>query len=303
MAEEASYPHSQAPVAKNSKSWKKISTTGMPTLKIEQNSQNFSNDQANNMDNFNLKAATLIPNPTQFLIPQPQQQSHNPISSSLSSSPSPFDFSFRSLSLGGSNFLKSSLDSDMNGNTVLHLAAMEGQLDQVKSLIIEFPYELNRQNNAGETALFLSCARGHQQIVDFLLQKGANPNISNLEGACPCHIAAAMGYSQILQLLVGRGAFVNVLDDEGDSPLHYAVRESQLEAVVYLVRFCKIDLTLKNEDQESALQLAMCLNEVEITKFLSEAMILHARNLASQKPSTSASLQCMNAHKEMEMTF
>jgi len=128
---------------------------------------------------------------------------------------------------------------------------------------------VNMQNFTGETALYLAASRGFSRICSFLLENGADISISTLEGCNAVHIAAANGHIEVLQTLARNGAFMNAQDEEGDAPIHYAIREGQEMAVEFLVKECKVDVDLRNEDLESPVELASCLGESRMVQFLS----------------------------------
>lgn len=149
-------------------------------------------------------------------------------------------------------------EEDENGNTPLIFAASQGREDLASALIDQGAY-VNHQNNNGETALYWAASEGNVAIAEYLVENGANLNICTLDGTSPAHIAAANGHVAMLALLFKNGGFMNVQDNERDSVLHYAVREGQMKVVEFLVKECKVDINLQNEDQESALDLALCL--------------------------------------------
>lgn len=149
-------------------------------------------------------------------------------------------------------------EEDENGNTPLIFAASQGREDLASALIDQGAY-VNHQNNNGETALYWTASEGNVVIAEYLIENGANLNISTLDGTSPAHIAAANGHVAMLALLFKNGGFMNAQDNEKDSVLHYAVREGQIKVVEFLVKECKVDINLQNEDQESALDLALCL--------------------------------------------
>jgi ankyrin repeat protein len=157
---------------------------------------------------------------------------------------------------------------DHHGNTPLIWAASEGN-DDIVQLLVEQGANVNTQNFAGETALFLAAARGFDTIVHTLLENGANVQITNLDGATALHMAVANGNLSTMTLLVKYGAFVNSQDDNGDTPLHYAVREEQARLVEMLVSHCNADVDLMNDDQETPLELASCLESTNIVRILS----------------------------------
>ncbi len=59
--------------------------------------------------------------------------------------------------------------SDVNGNSALHLGVMTGNLGMVKLLLSEGIQGINAKNKAGETPMVLAQKLGHQNISDLLL--------------------------------------------------------------------------------------------------------------------------------------
>jgi len=149
-------------------------------------------------------------------------------------------------------------DEDENGNNALMFAVCQGREDLTRTLVDQGAF-LDHQNLQGETALYWACSEGVKTFVDLLLENGANPNIKTLDGASPLHAAAANGHSAIISTLITYGAFVNAQDEEMDSVLHYAVRECRVGIVEMLVKNFTARLDVKNEDLETPLDLALCL--------------------------------------------
>jgi len=147
---------------------------------------------------------------------------------------------------------------DNYGNTPLIWAAAQGNQQLVK-LFVEQGAAVNMQNFAGETALYLASSFGLEKTCLFLLENGADWRLSTLEESSPLHAASAGGHLSVIKMLVSHGSFLNATDEEGDTPLHYAVREGKREAVHLLVQLGA--QLLKNEDQESPLDLAVELEE------------------------------------------
>jgi len=44
---------------------------------------------------------------------------------------------------------------------------------------VNWPVDIDYQNNAGYTALHYAALRGHEDLVELLISYGANPNIEN----------------------------------------------------------------------------------------------------------------------------
>jgi len=158
---------------------------------------------------------------------------------------------------------------DHNGNSPLMWAVAQGREDIAK-LFVEQGSNVNAQNYNGETSLYIAASNGYSAICSVLMENGANSRINTVEGVSPVHIAAANGHLETLELLYKYGASLNDQDEEGDTPLHYAVRSGQFKVVEYLVVECKVYVDQKNEDEESALELASCLGEHQMVDLLSK---------------------------------
>jgi len=158
---------------------------------------------------------------------------------------------------------------DHNGNTPLMWAVSQGNEQLVEALVDQGAL-VNMQNFVGETALFVAAARGFDKICALLMESGGDSRLATVEGATAVHIAAASGHLEVLRLLASRGAFINSVDEEGDCVLHYAVREGQFPAIQLLVKHFGADFTIKNEDLETPLDLAIELGENAIADFLTK---------------------------------
>lgn len=66
----------------------------------------------------------------------------------------------------------------------------------------------------GDTALLLAIRRGHDKLVEFLLQSGATPSQANNRGESPIFAAAAEGHAEAVRMLLARGVDANILETE-----------------------------------------------------------------------------------------
>ena len=53
----------------------------------------------------------------------------------------------------------------------------------------------------GETALHIAAAQGHEEIVSYLLARGADPYIRNHDGILPKRLSQEFGHDDITNLL------------------------------------------------------------------------------------------------------
>lgn len=93
-----------------------------------------------------------------------------------------------------------------------------------------------RDVTTGDSALHLVAARRDLTWLNFLLYKGANPNIRNDRGVTPLAVATGLAWVEGVQLLIDRGARVNDPDDNGETPLIGAVHMRNIELVRVLLK-------------------------------------------------------------------
>jgi ankyrin repeat protein len=104
-------------------------------------------------------------------------------------------------------------------------------------------------------------------MVDMLLDAGANPNDANMDDWTPLHYAAKNGDLYILQVLHEYGAKVSAYDKRGRTPLIVAVSNGQQEAVHHLIQMqALVHQTDKNG--VTPLMVAVEQSDVEMVNIL-----------------------------------
>ena len=84
------------------------------------------------------------------------------------------------------------------------------------------------------TLLYAAATYGDSGCVRFLIEHGANVNISNITGSTPLH-AGARCSMDVTKLLIGNGASVEARDNLGNTPLHVASNSRQAGATKLLL--------------------------------------------------------------------
>ncbi|XP_070588277.1 BRCA1-associated RING domain protein 1 [Erythrolamprus reginae] len=92
-----------------------------------------------------------------------------------------------------------------------------------------------KRNRKGESLLHTASIEGNLSAVEYLLKKGADPNIKDYAGWTPLHEACNHGHKQIVELLIRHGALLNVTGYQNDMPLHDAARNGHIEIVELLL--------------------------------------------------------------------
>ncbi|KAJ9577474.1 hypothetical protein L9F63_005975 [Diploptera punctata] len=112
------------------------------------------------------------------------------------------------------------------GETQLHVACINGNLALAKRLI-EQGHPVNERDHCGWLPLHEASNHGYRDIVEFLLDNGANindPGGIKCGGITPLHDAASCGHLSVVELLLERGATVASFTDEGDTPLDCLIK-------------------------------------------------------------------------------
>ena len=76
---------------------------------------------------------------------------------------------------------------DMENNSNLYIAVKNNSIELVKYFLSK-NYNLNNVNEKGQTALHLACELGNEEIINLLVEKGANVDIKDNKGKKPFDI-------------------------------------------------------------------------------------------------------------------
>ena len=76
-----------------------------------------------------------------------------------------------------------------------------------------------RDYGGGETLLHCAAYGGHLNVVEFLLERGADPNVQGDDGWTPLHYAVSRYHVDVARVLLDHGADPTIRDNEGMTPL------------------------------------------------------------------------------------
>jgi ankyrin repeat protein len=88
-----------------------------------------------------------------------------------------------------------------------------------------------REDGTGDTALHVVAKRRDMTWLQFLLAKGADPNLRDAQGNTPLMDAVRIGFSEGVQVLIDGGARVDVANDSCETPLIVAVQAHDIVTV------------------------------------------------------------------------
>ena len=202
----------------------------------------------------------------------------------------PKDEIFHAIQTGNIELLKTFINSenantkDRSGHTLLHMATSSEKADIAKWLV-SIGAEINT-HCSGNTAVSLALAKGNYELFDFylkhngdckgrnqlnllheaankdrcdivelLIEKGADPNQLNNMHYTPLTISVAHGNKKICQVLLENGACATIPDKKGNTALHLACSLGNPDIINVLLDNAECDFRLKNANEETCLDL------------------------------------------------
>jgi ankyrin repeat protein len=153
-----------------------------------------------------------------------------------------------------------------SGDTLLAVAAAHNQLSTARRLM-EKGADINMESGyLSRTALGAAAYGGRREMVELLLNNGANVNSKQREYGSALAAAAAIGNTEIVELLLDRGADINMKGKYG-SPLDSAAHRRQWE-VLKLLLDRGADINAVGGYYGSTLQAASTTGDTEMVELL-----------------------------------
>lgn len=133
-----------------------------------------------------------------------------------------------------------------DGMTCLHLAAKCGNFVACQHILDSgrlTRHAVNMQDEGGWTPLVWASENKFINVVKFLLDRGGNPQLCDVEQNTALHWAAFSGSTYICSMVLDRGCSLRSMNAHGDTPLHIAARQNHTDAVVLLLaRGARLDV-------------------------------------------------------------
>jgi len=112
---------------------------------------------------------------------------------------------------------------EFSGETLLIASARLGRLDMVAYLLSQPEICIDCQDDLSFTALLEASSRGHLEVVDLLLRRGANVNLPANGGVTPLMLASARGQAAVVGRILQEGNIkVDAQNLAGQTALHWA---------------------------------------------------------------------------------
>lgn len=123
----------------------------------------------------------------------------------------------------------------------LYQAADTGNLKEVEKLV-KGGFDVNYVCNdrcQGWTPVMIAAANGHEEVVHYLLENGANPNIPNRFGRTALHYVAKYNFLNIAKDLLVHGANPNLesKNDSANTPVKAALVNGYTDMLILLLTY------------------------------------------------------------------
>lgn len=157
-----------------------------------------------------------------------------------------------------------------NGKTALMIAAKAGNRDLVEQLL-EKGADANAENINGGTAVMFAAISGSSAIIREILEHGADINARGSNGWSALMVSAAKGHESATQTILGAGADINTTDIYLWTPLMRAAHENQISVIKILLEHELIDIHRQDDNGATALHHAAAGGHVAIAELLLSA--------------------------------
>ncbi|MFT4327658.1 MAG: ankyrin repeat domain-containing protein [Wolbachia pipientis] len=169
------------------------------------------------------------------------------------------------------NYVSSITNLQKSLITSLHLAAQNGDLDQVK-LLFDNCGNIEAQDEFGKTPILCAAEAGKWSIVKFLLDNGANINNETTYQETPLHCAVQEGNLDIVKFLFDRGADIESQNAYNEKPLHLAIKAGRLD-ILKLLLDRGANINAKDKDGKTPLDVAKDQKHDVIIQYLEQAQL------------------------------
>lgn len=206
---------------------------------------------------------------------------------------------------------KITIPTDLSKHEI-HLAAEHGFFSIVEMITNINAESIHTRDKSNNTPLVRAAAKGNTDIVKFLLEKGALPNIpTRLNHKHPKYnkfnrytaldFAIAYGYITIANLLLQAGAIANHTHDSFNGfSLHSLIDTAQLQSIKILLSNNPNLVFIRNDDGLTPFETARKYNDKEIEQCLLE---VHNKISKEKEEATANASKTMKHSTSMQILF
>ncbi|KAL3854825.1 hypothetical protein ACJMK2_014068 [Sinanodonta woodiana] len=122
------------------------------------------------------------------------------------------------------------------GETLLHIACLYGQLEIAEYLVQLDPQMLHEVDNSNSTPAHHAAANGNVAVLRYILNSGANPWCRTSEEETLLHRSCIKGELEMIKYLVETyPKMLHERDKSKNTPAHYAAESGNVAVLTYLI--------------------------------------------------------------------
>ncbi len=123
-------------------------------------------------------------------------------------------------------------NSNRKETPLIHKLAQENNLEELRNLLLQNPSLVHTDDSSGTKPLHSAVKGNSIQCVKLLIEKGADVNARNRDGATAIFSVSRV---DIAKILVENGADLNTVARYNSTPLKYAIARQHIDVVRYLI--------------------------------------------------------------------
>ena len=128
---------------------------------------------------------------------------------------------------------------------------------------------LSITDSEGKNILHIACSKGHHDVVELLIDCGANPDSVTNNGRTPLIFACYFGHQSIVNVLLSECKVnANQTDDSGKSPLFHASSRGYKQIAATLISYRADPLLTTKHEKATSLMVSSQHGHVNIVKLL-----------------------------------
>ena len=162
--------------------------------------------------------------------------------------------------------------SDCPEDTLLHVA-WRNRHCEIMQILLENGADVQAIDSNGDAPIYIVCQGLNLRCLKVLLgSRHCNPNQQNRHGDTVLHIAARskLKSGERIQCILDSGRCdPNITNKQGYTPLHTAIVNSQFDSVKNVLNSTKCDPNIQDDNGDTALHMAVCSewkNSAEMTQ-------------------------------------
>uniref|UniRef100_A0A670JFX2 Ankyrin repeat domain 16 n=1 Tax=Podarcis muralis TaxID=64176 RepID=A0A670JFX2_PODMU len=157
-----------------------------------------------------------------------------------------------------------------SGDTLLHHAARHGQLRILTYLVESLEMDIEVFNSDYKRPLHEAASMGHRDCVLYLLDRGATVDCLKKADWTPLMMACTRRNLEVIQDLIDHGANPLLKNKDGWSCFHIASREGDPEVIRYLLGVSPTIWDTESKIKRTPLHTAVMHGRLEVAKMLLE---------------------------------